>query len=99
MRHFNIPRDRVLATAAVLDKNRITDRLIRIPSGDGKAVAIREVVKREPDASFGNSRWDAEMLEMSRSAVAVNPNPDLEQKARQQGWTIYFPEAVGEKRA
>jgi HAD superfamily phosphoserine phosphatase-like hydrolase len=99
MRHFKIPRARVIATAPVLDKNRISDRLIRIPSGDGKPQAIREVVRKIPDAAFGNSRWDAEMLEMARNPVAVNPNPDLEQKARQQGWTIYFPEAVANKRS
>ena len=98
MRHFNIPRNRILATAATLDKNRITDRLLRIPSGEGKPEAIREVVKKDPDAAFGNSRWDTEMLEMSRNPVAVNPNPDLEQTARQHGWAIYFPDAVPEKR-
>ena len=99
MRHFAIPRTRVLATAPVLDKNRISDRLIRIPSNEGKPQAIREAAKKDPDAAFGNSRFDAEMLEISRYPVAVNPNPDLEKKAREKGWTIYFPEAVIEKRS
>jgi len=99
MRHFAVPRARVLAAAPVVEKNRITDRLIRVPSGEDKPKAIRDVVKKDPDAAFGNSRWDTEMLAISRNAVAVNPNPDLEQTARQRGWTIYFPEAVAQKRA
>jgi phosphoserine phosphatase len=38
------------------------------------------------------------MLEMSRNPVAINPNPDLEQNARERGWIVYFPEAVSQKR-
>jgi HAD superfamily phosphoserine phosphatase-like hydrolase len=92
MRHFDIPRDRILATAPVLDKNRITGELQRIPSGEGKPQAIREAVKKTPDAGFGNSRWDFEMLDMSKRAFAINPNPDLAESARERGWTVYFPE-------
>ena len=72
----------------------ITDRLIRIPSGAGKPKALREVVKKDVDAAFGNSRWDAEMLAMAKYGFAVNPNPDLEATARQRGWTIYFPDGT-----
>ena len=72
-----------------------TDRLIRVPSGPGKPEALREAVKKEIDAAFGNSRWDAEMLAMAKHAFAVNPNPDLESTARKQGWRIYFPEGTG----
>jgi phosphoserine phosphatase len=35
------------------------------------------------------------MLMMARHAFAVNPNPDLEVIAREQGWTIYFPDGTG----
>jgi HAD superfamily phosphoserine phosphatase-like hydrolase len=97
MRHFAIPRERILATASALDKNRISEHLVRIPSGDGKSKALHEIAKKHPDAAFGNSRWDLEMLAMSRHAVAVNPNPDLERIARERGWTIYFPEGVEPK--
>jgi phosphoserine phosphatase len=92
MRHFGIPRDHILAAAVEIEKMKITDRLVRVPSGDGKPDAIRQVVKRTPDAAFGNSRWDTEMLAISRHAFAVNPNPDLAKTARQRGWTVYFPE-------
>ena len=94
MRHFGIARDHALAAAVEIDKLRITDRLVRVPSGDGKPKAIRDVVARDPDAAFGNSRWDADMLAISRHAFAINPNPDLQETAREQGWTVYFPEAT-----
>ena len=94
MRHFGIPENRVLATKVELDNGIITDRLIRVPSGAGKPQALREVVKKEIEAAFGNSRWDTEMLAMAKHAFAVNPNPDLESKAREHGWRIYFPEGT-----
>jgi phosphoserine phosphatase len=34
------------------------------------------------------------MLAMANHAVAVNPNPDLEQIALERGWRIYFPEGT-----
>jgi phosphoserine phosphatase len=49
-------------------------------------------MKKIPDAAFGNSRWDAEMLEMSRHPFAIHANPDLEALARRRGWNIYFPQ-------
>ena len=91
MRHFGIPPDHILAAAVEVENDIISDRLIRVPSGIGKPQAILEVVGRPPDAAFGNSRWDAEMLRSARYAVAVNPNPDLEQLARQRNWTVYWP--------
>jgi HAD superfamily hydrolase (TIGR01490 family) len=95
MKHFGIPESRVLATTVEVDNGIITDRLIRVPSGAGKPQALREVVKSEIDAAFGNSRWDTEMLAMAKHAFAINPNPDLEPAARQRGWRIYFPEGTG----
>ena len=93
MRHFGIARDHILAAAVEIDKLRITDSLVQIPSGDGKPEVIRKVIKKTPDAAFGNSRWDTEMLAISKNAFAINPNTDLEQTAKQRGWTIYFPTA------
>jgi phosphoserine phosphatase len=72
----------------------ITDRLIRVPSGIGKPQAILGIIGRPPDAAFGNSRWDVEMLRIARYAVAVNPNPDLEILAREREWTIYWPDGT-----
>jgi HAD superfamily phosphoserine phosphatase-like hydrolase len=92
MKHFGIPESRVLAAKVEVEAGIVTDRLIRVPSGHGKPEALREVVKKEIDAAFGNSRWDTEMLAMASHAYAVNPNPDLESVAREKGWRIYFPE-------
>lgn len=94
MKHFGIPENRILAAKVDLDGAIITDRLIRVPSGAGKPEALRELVKKTIDVAFGNSRWDTEMLAMAKHAVAVNPNPDLESTAREQGWQVYFPEGV-----
>jgi HAD superfamily phosphoserine phosphatase-like hydrolase len=91
MKHFDISQDKILAAAVEVDEGTITDRLVRVPSGLGKPKAILEVIGRPPDAAFGNSRWDLEMLQIARYAVAVNPNPDLEQQARKRGWTVYWP--------
>src|SRR6266850_855326 len=92
MKHFGISENRILAAKVQVEQGIISDRLIRIPSGEGKPRAIREVVQRDIDAAFGNSRWDIGMLEIARHAFAVNPNADLEKLARERRWTIYFPE-------
>ncbi len=94
MKAFGIAEDRILAAEVEIENGVITDRLIRVPSGPGKPKALREVAKKEIEAAFGNSRWDADMLAMARHAFAVNPNPDLEAAARQNGWTIYFPDGT-----
>ena len=94
MQHFVIEAKKILAAAVEIDGGRITNRLIRVPSGEGKPRAIREVVGKDPDAAFGNSRWDAAMLAIARHGFAVNPNPDLEEMARERGWNIYWPEGM-----
>src|SRR5579859_1586067 len=95
MQHFGIPREKVLAAAVEIENGIITDRLVRVPSGIGKPKAILQVIGRPPDTAFGNSRWDTEMLQIARYPVAVNPNPDLEEVARQRGWTVYWPAGTG----
>jgi HAD superfamily phosphoserine phosphatase-like hydrolase len=94
MQHFDIPQGKILAAESKVENGVITDHLIRIPSGMGKPKAILEVIGRPPDVAFGNSRWDAEMLRIARHPVAVNPNPDLEQIAKERGWTVYWPASV-----
>jgi HAD superfamily phosphoserine phosphatase-like hydrolase len=92
VKHFGIPAEKIIAASVEVENGIVTDRLIRVPSGIGKPQAILEIIGRPPDAAFGNSRWDAEMLRIARYAVAVNPNPDLEILAREREWTIYWPE-------
>jgi phosphoserine phosphatase len=91
VKRFGIPRRRVLAACVHVDEGRITDRLIRVPSGAGKAAAIEEVLKKRVDVCFGNSMHDLAMLEIARHPFVVNPNPDLEIIARQKNWPVYWP--------
>jgi len=91
VKRFGIPRRRVLAASVHIEDGQITDRLIRVPSGPGKATAIAEVVKKQVDVCFGNSIHDAAMLEVARHPFGVNPNPDLERIAQDKGWQIYWP--------
>jgi len=97
MKHFGIPENRILAAYVEIDRGRVTDRLVRVPTGEGKPRTIHESIRKKPDIAFGNSRWDTEMLGLARHAFAVNPNPDLEQTAKQRGWTVYWPDGVGRK--
>ena len=94
MRHCGIAENRILAAAVQIDSGRVTDRLVRVPTGQGKPRAIRDVIRRDPDAAFGNSRWDADMLKIARHRFAVNPNPELEDVARASGWQLYWPDSV-----
>jgi HAD superfamily phosphoserine phosphatase-like hydrolase len=95
MRHFSIPEGRIIAAHVEVDKGRITDRLLRVPSGAGKPKFIRAMADADPDAAFGNSRWDAEMLKIAKYPFVVNPNPDLAQLASERRWPIYFPDGTG----
>jgi HAD superfamily phosphoserine phosphatase-like hydrolase len=94
MKHFGIAEKKILAASVRIENGRITDQLIRVPSGKGKPQAILEVIGKNPDLAFGNSRWDADMLAIARRGFAVNPNPDLEKKAQEKAWTVYWPEAI-----
>jgi HAD superfamily phosphoserine phosphatase-like hydrolase len=91
MQYTGIDRERILAASAEVKNGVITGNLTRLPSGPGKPKAILEVIKQVPDAAFGNSRWDADMLSLSKHRFAVNPNPDLEKLAQEKNWTIYWP--------
>ncbi len=97
MKHFGVPDNRVLAAAVEIQNGRVTDRLIRVPSGLGKPRAITEMVAKTPEVAFGNSRWDTEMLEMARRPFAINPFPELEKTAGERGWTVYWPDGTGSK--
>jgi HAD superfamily phosphoserine phosphatase-like hydrolase len=94
MKYCGIADNRILAAAVAIENGMVTDRLVRVPTGAGKPAAIHEVIGKEPDAAFGNSRWDTEMLAIGRNGFAVNPNPDLEKTARERGWTVYRPDKI-----
>lgn len=90
-KRFGIARDRMLAASVHLDGGHASNRLIRVPTDELKAVAIREVIGKPVDAVFGNSVHDQAMLEMAKYPFCVNPNSDLERIARERGWPVYWP--------
>src|SRR4051795_9197647 len=61
VRRFGIPKERVIAASVTCKDGITTEKLIRVPTGPGKATAIREIIQRTPDAVFGNSVHDAAM--------------------------------------
>jgi len=91
VKRFGIRAGRVLAASVHVEDGVLTDRLVRVPSGAAKATAIRDVVRKPVDICFGNSIFDADMLEIARHGFAVNPNPDLEKMAQENGWRVYWP--------
>jgi phosphoserine phosphatase len=78
---FRIPRNRVLAACLHHEEGLATNRLHRVPTGDLKAMAIRELIGRPVDGVFGNSVHDQAMLEIAVHPFCINPNPDLEKVA------------------
>ncbi len=94
-RRFGISGDRILAACVELDGGCASDRLIRVPTDELKAVAIREVIGKPMEAVFGNSVHDQAMLEMAKYPFCINPNPDLEHVAQERGWTVYWPTSGG----
>src|SRR5262249_17848063 len=91
---FKIPASRVLAARVKVMEGRITSDLIDVPSGDGKAAALRRVGIDSPDAVFGNSIHDAAMLALAKRAFPVNPTPALLEIAAERGWAVFYPGAV-----
>jgi phosphoserine phosphatase len=92
---FGIPRERILAACVEIENGLATDRLIRVPTDELKVVAIHEVIGKPMQAVFGNSVHDQAMLEIAKWPFCVNPNPDLEQVAQEQGWPVYQPVGAG----
>ena len=91
---FGIPAERVLAATLAVENGLVTDRLLRVPTDDLKQTAIEEVIARRVDAVFGNSMHDFAMLEQARDAYAIHPNRDLEARATELGWTVYWPDGT-----
>jgi HAD superfamily phosphoserine phosphatase-like hydrolase len=93
-RRFGIPAERVLAVSVDIENGFVTDRLLEVPTDEGKAASIRVHILGQPHVVFGNSVHDEAMLELAGSAFAVNPNPDLAATAHERKWTIYWPMMV-----
>jgi phosphoserine phosphatase len=100
---FNIPASRVLAACVASEAGRATDRLVDVPTDEGKVAALARHNITAPGCVFGNSVHDAAMLSIARThngvpgAFPVNPSPGLIRRATEEGWPVYFPASVAPK--
>ncbi len=93
VREFGIPAERVLAARVEVQDGFATDRLIDVPTDQGKVDALARSGVLRPDAVFGNSVHDAAMLAIARRAFPVNPTPALVARSAVEDWPVYFPPA------
>lgn len=99
VRRFNIPANRVLAAKTEAVGGVATNRLVDVPTDEGKVASLARVGITTPDAVFGNSVHDAAMLAIARTAFPVNPTKALEERAAAEGWPVYFPASVAPREA
>ena len=91
VKQFSIEPDHILAVAVETDNGIATDRLIRVPTDEGKASAIEETLSTPVDICFGNTIHDAHMLALAKNPFAVDPTPELEKIALAKKWKVYRP--------
>ncbi len=95
VKRFNIPVNRVLAARVDVLDGIASDRIIDVPTDEGKVAALARVGITTPDCVFGNSVHDAAMLAIARRAFPVNPSPALVERSAAEGWPVYFPASGG----
>ena len=96
---FNMPAHRVLAARVAVQNGIVTDRLLDVPTDEGKVTAlinagVHLANTRRPDAVFGNSIHDAAMLAIAQRAFPINPSPALIERSAQQNWPVFFPKTA-----
>lgn len=91
---FNIPADRVLAARVAIVDGIVTDRILDVPTDEGKVTALAQAGIHAPDAVFGNSVHDAAMLAIARHAFPVNPTPALANRAAVESWPVFYPASI-----
>jgi HAD superfamily phosphoserine phosphatase-like hydrolase len=94
MTRFGIAADRVLSARVEIVDGVVTEKLLDVPTDEGKVASLARVGITAPDAVFGNSVHDAAMLAIARRAFPVNPSPELKARSAQEGWAIYYPASV-----
>ena len=91
----------VLATRAKVDEGgRYTGELEFYCYGENKAVAMKEVAEREGidlsgSYAYSDSATDLPMLEAVGHPVAVNPDAELAEIAKREGWDVLSFEKLG----
>ncbi len=84
----------LIATEPEMNGAHYTGGVEGIPSfQDGKILRLREWLKAHPETLDGawfysDSHNDLPLLRLVDNPVAVDPDPTLEQYARDQGWTV-----------
>jgi phosphoserine phosphatase len=96
---FGIPPNRVLSARVAIENGVVTDKLLDVPTDEGKVASLARAGVTAPDAVFGNSVHDAAMLAIARRAFPVNPTPGLLERSAVESWPVYYPEAVQNPKA
>jgi phosphoserine phosphatase len=93
VKRFQIPANRVLAAKVEVISGVATNRLLDVPTDEGKVASLHRAGITAPDCVFGNSVHDAAMLAIARGngAFAVNPSTELLRRAAAEGWPVYHP--------
>ena len=96
VQRFHIPANRVLAARVECANGLATDRLLDVPTDEGKVASLHRVGITAPDAVFGNSVHDAAMLaiaqaERNQRSLCRQSAADLLRRAAADGWPVYFP--------
>jgi len=94
VRRFGIPADRVLCARVQVKDGVVTDKILDVPTGEGKVESLARAGITVPDAVFGNSVHDAAMLAIARRPFPVNPTAELARRSAHEGWAVYYPDAV-----
>jgi phosphoserine phosphatase len=96
VRDMGIPENRILAAEVRVQDGLITDEIVNVPTGEGKAVTLASKGINRPDAVFGNSVHDLAMLEIAHQAFPVNPSPALLKAATERGWGYFCPQSAAD---
>ena len=94
VRGFGIPPGRILAARVAIENGSVTDRILEVPTDEGKVAALARAGVSAPDAVFGNSIHDAAMLAVGQRAFAIQPTVALVERSAQEGWPVFFPKAL-----
>jgi phosphoserine phosphatase len=109
VKRFSIPANRVLAAHVAIDSGLVADTILDVPTDQGKVAALARVGIIAPDAVFGNSIHDSNMLAIARTQIAqrrqdgiigafpVNPSPALLERSARENWPVYYPASVRPK--
>ena len=94
VKRFGLHPERVLAARVEVRNGIVTNRVLDVPTDEGKVASLARVGVTRPDCVFGNSVHDAAMLAIARRAFPVNPSAALMERSAAEGWPIYFPASV-----